>query len=116
MRGHKSFRSHKQGPTADKIISRGNYEMIELRQCEDDEMRIIEQEVMNEFKLFNVINKFAAYQTREDKHLRNIEMQRLRRHAIKPPREILYPTEEDRKKRKVERQRERRAEQRMKKQ
>ena len=99
-----------------QIINRGEYDVIVLETCDAKIKFQREQYWLDEFALYNIINKLAAYQTREAKHLREIEMQRRRRHAIKPPREILYPTEEDRKKRKVERQRERRAEQRAAKQ
>jgi hypothetical protein len=99
-----------------QIINRGEYDVIVLETCDAKIKFQREQYWLDKFALYNIINKNAAYQTREDKHLRAIEMQRRRRHAIKPPRGILYPTEEDRKKRKVERQRERRAEQRAAKQ
>jgi len=99
-----------------QIIKRDEYDVIVLETCDDKIKFQREQYWLDKFALYNIINKNAAYQTREDKHLRAIEMQRRRRHAIKPPRGILYPTEEDRKKRKVERQRERRAEQRAAKQ
>jgi len=116
---NKRMKTHKREDNlclSKQIINRGEYDVIVLETCDDKIKFQREQYWLDKFALYNIINKNAAYQTREDKHLRAIEMQRRRRHAIKPPRGILYPTEEDRKKRKVERQRERRAEQRMKKQ
>ena len=99
-----------------QIINRGEYDVIVLETCDAKIKFQREQYWLDEFALYNIINKNKAYVPPEERQKRITTQGRNRRHAIKPPREILYPTEEDRKKRKVERQRERRAEQRAAKQ
>ena len=99
-----------------KIIKRDEYDVIVLETCEGKIKFQREQYWLDEFALYNIINKNKAYVPPEERQARITIQGRRRRHAIKPPREILYPTIEEKKKRKVERQRERRAEQRAAKQ
>lgn len=99
-----------------KIINRGEYDVIVLETCDDKIKFQREQYWLDEFALYNIINKHKAYVPPEERQARITMQGRLRRHAIKPPREILYPTIEAKKKRQVELQRQRRAERRAAKQ